>query len=217
METKNKYTQLQETDIHPADLIDKQLFMRQVAVGPDTLELWHKSGMIYVLNDHVSLSHHWSVTELQILVTRIRHDYRDWLMHRNRLGHRRVLIVEDDTDLRHLYQFQLQEMRESDWIDCVADGAEALFSIGALKPDIIICDLKMPGMDGFHMLDVLADTDYLVDCRKIVITGLPSNELSKQLAEPDSLTVMTKPVDFGDLQTVINATEPKHEREDIPV
>lgn len=217
MDTEKKYIRLRESDIHPSDLIDKQLFMRQVAVGPDTLELWHKSGMLYVLDGYVSLSHHWSVTELQILVTRVRHDYREWLMHRNRLGHRRLLIVEDDTDLRHLYRFQLEEMYQSDWIDCVADGAEALFTMGALKPDIIISDLKMPGMDGFDMLDVLSDTGYLNNCRKIVITGLPEHHLNQKTVASESVSVLTKPVDFQSLQSVINATEIKHAEEEMPV
>lgn len=210
MKIEKKYIKLQEEDIHPAEWIDKQLFIHQIAISHDVLELWHKSGMIYMLGEQVCLSHYWSITELQILVSRIRYNYREWLMHRNRLDHLRILIVEDDSDLRHFYQLQLQKMRDNRWIDSVSNGAEALFSIGALKPDIIICDLKMPGMDGFHMLEVLADSGYLEDCKKIVITGLPSQEKSKLLAASGSLTILSKPVDFRDLEAVINTTMIKH-------
>lgn len=204
MNTEKKYTRLRETDIHPADLRDRQLFMQQVGICAETLALWHRSGMICVVDNAVGISHHWSITELQIMVTKIRHDYREWLRHRNRLAHRKILVVEDDADLRHLYEFQIQEMREDDWVHCVSDGAEALFSMGAVKPDIIICDLKMPGMDGFHMLDVLADTGYLRDCKKIIITGMQRQVLDKRFTLPDSVSVLTKPVDFDALHATIN-------------
>jgi CheY-like chemotaxis protein len=193
-------------NFHPADLIEANTFMRQVSICPDTLDLWQKSGLVHVTPDGVATSFQWSVTELQVAVATVRHDYQLWLNHRSRLGHRRILIVEDDVDLRHLYQSQLEEMRDSDWVTCASDGAEALVNIGAVKPDIIICDLKMPGMDGFHMLDVLAHARHLQACVKVVITGLSKQDLDARYPLPDSVTLLTKPVGFDLLKAVVNNT-----------
>lgn len=78
----------------------------------------------------------------------------------------RVLVAEDDTDLRGF----LKETLEAEGMEvaAVADGAGTLIAIGADPPDIVLLDLGLPDLDG---LDVLAALRRRGDLPVIVLTG----------------------------------------------
>jgi DNA-binding NarL/FixJ family response regulator len=60
----------------------------------------------------------------------------------------RVLIVDDDDRFRwRLAQF-LATVPDIEMVGEVASGHEALVNSGALKPDLVLMDVRMPGMDG---------------------------------------------------------------------
>ncbi len=60
-----------------------------------------------------------------------------------------VLIVEDDLEIREALREILME--ESHSVQTAANGAEALKSLEAIqKPDLILLDMMMPIMDGYH-------------------------------------------------------------------
>ena len=62
----------------------------------------------------------------------------------------RVLVVEDQRDLAHLLSHNLRH--EGLEVRVVADGREALPAVRTWKPDLVILDLMLPGMDGFEVL-----------------------------------------------------------------
>lgn len=67
-----------------------------------------------------------------------------------------LLIVDDDEHIRMLYQEEFKE--EGYQIDIAADGPTALEMIKARKPDAVIMDIRMPGMDGLEaMARIVAD------------------------------------------------------------
>ncbi len=59
---------------------------------------------------------------------------------------RRVLVVEDDATLAELLRYNLERHGYSTWI--AADGKQALTLIRSVRPDIVILDLMLPGIDG---------------------------------------------------------------------
>jgi CheY-like chemotaxis protein len=69
----------------------------------------------------------------------------------------RVLVVDDDESLRLLYTSELAE--EGYEIDAVSSGKEALEFIEGTKPDVVILDIKMEGMDGLAVLDEIMKRD----------------------------------------------------------
>lgn len=65
----------------------------------------------------------------------------------------RILIVEDEPDLRELGRVLLESQGYE--VHCAGDGFEALLSLKRSLPDIIISDLNMPNMSGFELLSVV--------------------------------------------------------------
>ncbi len=82
----------------------------------------------------------------------------------------KVLLVEDDNNLREIYQARLQ----AEGYDIVAakDGEEALVIAKREQPDLIISDVMMPRVSGFEMLDILRNTQGLKAPRVIMLTAL---------------------------------------------
>lgn len=82
----------------------------------------------------------------------------------------RVLLVEDDNNLREIYEARLKA--EGYEIVSAANGEEALVVAKEKKPDLIIADIMMPKISGFEMLDILRNTAGLQDVKIIMLTAL---------------------------------------------
>jgi DNA-binding response OmpR family regulator len=67
---------------------------------------------------------------------------------------RRILIVEDDASLAVLLHDNLSY--EGFVVECVADGREAIAAARAHKPDLVLLDLTIPGLDGFQVCGSLS-------------------------------------------------------------
>jgi two-component system, response regulator YesN len=66
-----------------------------------------------------------------------------------------ILIVDDSPLIRHALRACLEE-NHKDWKVCgeAADGMAALEMARELKPDLIVLDLSMPGMNGFEHVQI---------------------------------------------------------------
>src|SRR5690606_30638818 len=65
----------------------------------------------------------------------------------------RILVVEDDRSIARLLQLELEHRKLE--VRCVYDGAEALPAVDDFRPDAIILDILLPGMDGERVLQLL--------------------------------------------------------------
>ena len=90
----------------------------------------------------------------------------------------KVLLVEDDNNLREIYQARL--MAEGYDIVAAQNGEEALVVAKQNKPDLIISDVMMPRISGFEMLDILRNTDELKSTKVIMLTALGQAEDQKR-------------------------------------
>jgi DNA-binding response OmpR family regulator len=88
-------------------------------------------------------------------------------------GPRRVLVVDDDEDIRHLVETLLGAAGYS--VEAAADGRAALRAFHARPADLVVLDISMPELDGFETLERLRD---LSDVPVILLTAR-SGEIDK--------------------------------------
>ena len=82
----------------------------------------------------------------------------------------KVLLVEDDNNLRDIYEARMQA--EGFEIVSAHDGEEGLIVAKNEHPDLIISDVMMPKISGFEMLDIIRATPTLNNVKIIMLTAL---------------------------------------------
>ena len=110
--------------------------------------------------------------------------------------HESVLVVDDDEALRRLVVETLgrdgSELREA------ASGTEALAMIAARQPDVLVLDLKMPGLDGFGVLDRLLVRPETRDLPVVVLTGRDLSASERRFLSQRSASILEKSKYSGD-------------------
>ncbi len=117
----------------------------------------------------------------------------------------RVLIVEDDENTRELYRCQLEEWNLPVDATFMPSAIEALMDIASMRPDLLITDLSMPGVDGIEMLKALKRNQNLADMQIIVISGLSPDAVTARGGLPAHARLLQKPVNFDFLQGYLTA------------
>ncbi len=77
-----------------------------------------------------------------------------WRIH---MAKQQVLVVDDEADIRELIEYNL--LKEGYRVELASTGEEALQKALALKPDLIVLDLMLPGIDGLDVCRSLAGQD----------------------------------------------------------
>lgn len=113
----------------------------------------------------------------------------------------KVLVVEDDSDVRLLYRMSLEDMHAPLSTRFAQDGFEGLYLIGELAPDLVIADLNMPGLDGFKMIRTLVRTAPQIEI--IVVTALSAGDIRDRGGLPDGVPIYSKPMPISQLQQVV--------------
>jgi CheY-like chemotaxis protein len=106
---------------------------------------------------------------------------------------RRILVVEDEEHLRELVQACLEDL--GGWETLVAgSGQECLQILQTERPNAILLDLSMPGMDGFAVYEILQSDPITRSIPLILLTAkvLPSDRA--KFAQMAVAGVITKPI-----------------------
>lgn len=121
---------------------------------------------------------------------------------RNRLS---VLVVEDDEATRELYKAHFDEWDMA--VDCsfMPSALEALMDIASMRPDLLITDLNMPGVDGMEMLRALKRNQQLLAMQILVISGLPRESITERGGLPSNSYYLEKPINFDWLHGYVTA------------
>ncbi|HEY4486110.1 MAG TPA: response regulator [Candidatus Paceibacterota bacterium] len=94
---------------------------------------------------------------------------------------KKVLIIEDDKFLGELLYKRLSQ--ENFFIDLATDGESGITKAVELRPDIILLDILLPGMNGYAVLEKLKADPALKDIPVIILSNLgQKGEIEKGLA-----------------------------------
>lgn len=125
----------------------------------------------------------------------------------------RVFIAEDDPDLVALYQMVIKSWKLPLEISVAGDGFRALIEIGSLKPDFLILDLNIPGMDGFALIRTLRSMPDLETTDIVTVSGMSLEDIQAKGGLPESVMLLQKPIPFDQLreriETKLNYLQPK--------
>jgi len=110
----------------------------------------------------------------------------------------KVLVIDDDEEHRTLVREIL--VREGHRVEEAADGAQGLRLFGKSRPDLVVTDISMPGLDGHEVISALRVAR--ADVPIIAISGggaAEKDELLLRAARLGAAEVIMKPFEFRQL------------------
>lgn len=107
----------------------------------------------------------------------------------------RVLFVDDEADFRETLIKRMQKRHVQ--ADGVGSGEEALAWIPQHPVDVVVLDVRMPGMDGIQTLRAIKRDHPLLEV--ILLTGHASLEIAKEGMQLGAFDYLMKPIDLDEL------------------
>ena len=107
----------------------------------------------------------------------------------------RVLIVDDDEQLGLYLAELIKSCDRKIAIEIARDGFEAGTKVESFRPQVLLLDLMMPGMDGFEVCRRLRERPRLNHLRIVAMTGFPSAENVERIMAAGADACLPKPLD----------------------
>ena len=187
-----------QTDLayNAADFCSTKDAARLLGVSHRTVQLWVENGALQAWK---TAGGHRRIT--MVSVHKLVNERREITGGGARAG-RKLLLVDDDGRVLRLCQLELAGWGLPLTVNAAMDGFEALLRIGQERPDILVTDLSMPGMDGFRMIRTLRADPLLSSMAIIVVSGLDRQTIDS-MGLPGEIPVFPKPVPFGQLRGAV--------------
>ncbi|MBM9615148.1 sigma-54-dependent Fis family transcriptional regulator [Desulfobulbus rhabdoformis] len=116
----------------------------------------------------------------------------------------KVLLIDDESDLLRLWKLRLESNGYT--VITAESGEEGLAAFAAWKPDVVLTDLRMPGIDGMALFEAIRQQNKSVPV--IIITAHGSIPEAVEATRQGVFSFLTKPIDGAELvNEVANALE----------
>ncbi len=112
-----------------------------------------------------------------------------------------ILLIEDEPEQRNILQMMLEN--EGYTLLCASSGEEGLQLIEQSKPQLVITDVKMSGIDGFTLFEHVREKLQLKDLPFIFSTGYNDPKTIREITKLNATAYITKPYDPLELIDVI--------------
>ncbi|WP_036168670.1 response regulator [Massilia sp. 9096] len=116
-------------------------------------------------------------------------------------GGRRVLLVDDNVDAMEMMAFLLAEMGYD--AHTTADASRLIDMALERRPDVIVLDIGLPGVDGYELARMLKQHPQLNAIRLVAHTGYGSPEDRRKAREAGFDAHLVKPAELGDLEDAL--------------
>src|SRR5579864_540474 len=111
-------------------------------------------------------------------------------------GSASILLVDDDAAFRHVMAGELKRCGYA--VETASTGAEAILRCESREPEIVLLDLRLPGMDGLDVLKALRDRSSAIEV--IMLTGHGTIDTAIESIRMGAFDYVTKPCPFEELQ-----------------
>ncbi|HEY6894446.1 MAG TPA: response regulator, partial [Rhodanobacteraceae bacterium] len=122
-------------------------------------------------------------------------------------GKRKIVIVEDNTDVRELLRLKLRRLGHE--VSGVSDGRDGVAEIVESKPDMALIDIGLPGIDGYQVArqvrSHMGDRVVLV-----AVSGFGQPEDKRKALEAGFDEHLTKPADVNDIENILARFPPRN-------
>jgi excisionase family DNA binding protein len=114
----------------------------------------------------------------------------------------KILIVDDDAALLEtLWEALAWDGRYK--VEVAHDGYEGLIKVGSFAPNLLILDVRMPGLNGFQVCRRVKADPATRDTRILAITGHGGQHTREQILEAGADGFLDKPIRLDDLQAEV--------------
>lgn len=115
---------------------------------------------------------------------------------------RSILVVDDEANARQALAELLRD--EGYLVETANDGLAALAKLDGWIPDLVLTDIKMPGLDGIGLLRQIRERN--LACPVILMTAVPSALQEAADSRVRAAAVLVKPLDLDELMRVLDRT-----------
>jgi two-component system, response regulator, stage 0 sporulation protein F len=114
---------------------------------------------------------------------------------------KRILIVEDEPKVAFFLQESLEALNHGYQVKCAASGEDALDELSQAPADLVVSDLRMPGINGLELLQRVRDQNPTT--QTILITAYGSDEVEAETRRLQTYRYFTKPFHIEDFTSAV--------------
>ena len=126
---------------------------------------------------------------------------------------KRILIVDDEKEVRNMIRWMLEQDFKDTLIEEAEEGFVAGWKTHSFRPDLVVLDLMLPGLDGYHVCEFIRQFPELKQTKIIAISALNDPEVAKKFLALGANEFMVKPFDLDVLKKKIRVLLNVHEKD----
>jgi signal transduction histidine kinase/CheY-like chemotaxis protein len=123
---------------------------------------------------------------------------------------RRVLVIEDNVDAADVLREMLLIWDHE--VEVARDGREGLLKARSFRPDLVLCDIGLPGMDGYEVAEAIRSDPSIASTYLVAITGYASPDDERKVARAGFHRYLPKPVPVDVIEDVLLSAPSRRDR-----
>src|SRR5450830_281688 len=116
-----------------------------------------------------------------------------------------ILVVEDNKMQRDIYAKKIASWNLPATTTFCDNGYQALVEIASNKPDVVLADIVMEGIDGYEVISTILSYPSLSDINIAILSSLAPEELEARGGIPEGVVFFRKPVNYDELSGYLRA------------
>lgn len=117
--------------------------------------------------------------------------------------HPSILVVDDEPEVVALVSDALRALRPAPKLETALDGYEGILKAGAFRPDLLVLDLRMPGLDGLKVCRHIKGASATRSTKILAITAYPEEFTKEEALQAGADAFLTKPFTIGALRAQV--------------